>query len=333
MAKSAGQKKKLLVLAKLFMEYTDDEHGLSTGRILSELSARGIAAERKSIYDDVDTLRSCGMDIVLRRADEWEYFLASREFQLPELKLLVDAVQSSRFITSKKSGELIHKLEQLASRYEAGALQRQVYVTGRIKTMNESIYYNIDKLHAAIGANRQISFCYFSWTVQKKKQLRREGARYRVSPYALIWDDEYYYLVAYEEQNQMLRHYRVDKMQSIRVEEEKRTGQEAYKRFDPALYSRGMFGMFGGEESQVTLRFAAGLVGVVLDRFGTDVVLTPQGEDTFTFSVKVAVSPQFFGWIFGFGKDARIVAPAAVVDCFAAYAAETLAQYNSTEEA
>lgn len=333
MAKAAGQKRKLLVLAKLFMDYTDETHGLGIARILAELAARGITAERKSIYDDVETLRSCGMDIVLRKTGEWEYFLSSRDFQLPELKLLVDAVQSSRFITSKKSGELIHKLEQLASRYEAGALQRQVYVTGRIKTMNESIYYNIDKLHAAISANQQITFCYFSWTVEKKKELRRGGARYRVSPYALIWDDEYYYLVAYEEQNQMLRHYRVDKMQSIRIEQEKRTGQETYERFDPALYSRGMFGMFGGEETQVTLRFATGLVGVVLDRFGSDVLLTPDGEEAFTFSVKVAVSPQFFGWVFGFGKEARILAPAAVASEFAAYAKETLAQYHLTEEA
>lgn len=332
MARSAGQKKKLLVLAKLFEEYTDEAHGLSTGRILAELASRGISAERKSIYDDVETLRGCGMDIVLRRAGEWEYFLASREFELPELKLLVDAVQSSRFITRKKSGELIRKLERLASRYEAGALQRQVYVTGRIKTMNESIYYNIDKLHAAIGANCQITFCYFSWTMQKKKQLRRNGARYRVSPYALIWDDEYYYLVAYEEQSRMLRHYRVDKMQSISMEEEKRTGQQVYERFDPALYSRGMFGMFGGEETQVTLRFAAALAGVVLDRFGTEVLLVPDGEDAFTVSVKVAVSPQFFGWVFGFGKDARIVGPQPVACRFAAYTAETLAQYSLKEE-
>ena len=219
MAKSENQKRKLLYLADLLRRETDETHGLTVQQMIDELARRDVRAERKSIYDDLQTLTDYGMDIVkLRSGHSCSYALVHRDFELPELKLLVDAVQSSKFLSARKSRELIRKLEGLASRYEAQSLQRQVYVAGRVKSMNESIYYTIDQLHAAISADRQVSFLYGQWTVDKTVCYRRNGQRYRVSPYALVWDSENYYLVAYEEEAGAIRHYRADKMASLRMD-------------------------------------------------------------------------------------------------------------------
>ena len=215
MAKTNHQKEKLLVLLEILRTESDETHPLVVPRLIEKLQARGIAAERKSIYDDLDTLRRKGYDIVLHRGKG--YYLGEREVQLAELKLLVDAVQSSRFITAKKSNELIEKLERQTSIYGAQTLQRQVFVAGRVKSMNESVYYNIDAIHKAIGENRQITFRYFDYDMHRNKVFRREGRRYAVSPYGLIWNSENYYLVAYDISNQEMRHYRVDKMAELAV--------------------------------------------------------------------------------------------------------------------
>ncbi len=333
MPRNPNQKMKLLILMKLFLERTDETHSLTLQEIIGALGELGIAAERKSIYDDLETLRLYGLDIEKNRRRPCGYYLASRLFELPELKLLVDAVQSSKFITHKKSNELIKKVESLASAHEARLLQRQVYVANRVKTMNESIYYNIDTIHTAISSGNKISYLYFEWVVdfsggeKVKKQYRRKGKPYLISPWALTWDNENYYMIGFDSEAQMIKHYRVDKMSKIKVTNQPRDGQEIFETFDMAVYTRRIFGMFGGTEEQVRLRFSNRLIGVVLDRFGKDVFLTPAGEEQFEISVRVEVSPQFLSWIFGFGEDVRILSPDSVAEQFQLMAQNCLKIY------
>ncbi len=323
MAKSEGQKLKILYILRMLEEYTDESHPMSTAEIIRRLEAEGISCERKTIYSDVARLTDFGYDIIqVSNRRGGGYYLASREFELAELKLLVDVVQSSRFITSKKSRELIRKLEKMAGKYDAGKLQRQVYVAGRIKTENESIYYNIDDIHRAIQEDRKISFTYMEWNL--KKQLVPRGERRTVSPWALIWRDENYYLAAYDAGDGILKHYRVDKMGSVEVEKERREGLEQFAQQDLAAYTNRTFGMFGGEEETVTLRFPNRLAGVVLDRFGRETDLRPMEDGTFHIRAKVAVSGQFFGWLAGIGPEAGIVAPERTKEQYRSWIAEIL---------
>ena len=312
MAKSAGQKLKLLYIIKLLTENTDENHPASTTDIIAYLDANGIHSERKSIYDDIEKLCDFGYDIVqVHSRLGGGYYMASREFELAELKLLVDAVQSSRFITSRKSRSLIKKLELLAGKQDAGKLQRQVYVAGRIKTENESIYYNIDNIHRAIQENRQISFQYLDWNL-KKELVPRVGGKRKVSPWALIWREENYYLAAYDSVDGIMKHYRVDKMGHVDVLKDEREGLEQFEMVDPAVYTNLHFGMFSGDEETVTLQFPNRLIGVVLDRFGREADIRPMTDRVFRIRVRVAVSGQFFGWLAGIGREAVIVSPAAV---------------------
>ena len=270
-----NQKIKILYLMRILLERTDDLHGLMLEEIAEALSAFGVEAERKTLYDDLEVLRTFGMDIVKRKeAKVVRYYVVSRSFELPELKLLVDAVQSSKFITHKKSLELIKKLECYASSHQARKLNRQVYVANRIKTMNESIYYTVDYIHEAISANKKISFQYFHWNEKKERVLAHDGKSYRVSPFALTWDDENYYMIAYDSDAAKIKHFRVDKMLHLQLLEEKRDGAEQFEDFDMALYSQKTFSMFGGEEETVTLRCSNKLAGVVIDRFGNDTLFT-----------------------------------------------------------
>ena len=314
MAKSGNQKGKLLYLAEIFHRETDEAHGLTLAELTERLAAYGVQAERKTLYADMEELRRCGLDIdSWKEGREYRYRLASREFELPELKLLVDAVQASRFITENKSRSLIKKLESLVSVHDARQLQRQVLIAGRVKTMNESIYYNIDKLHTAIGEGKQIRFQYFQWTVEKKEALRRDGGWYCVSPWHLRWDDENYYLIAYDAEADRVKHYRVDKMKRITLLEAPRLGQERMARFDPAVYTRRLFGMYGGQPVRVTLEGENEMVGVLIDRFGKEVPVLPVDGAHFQAFVDVAVSPQFLGWVAGLGGGLRIVSPEPVV--------------------
>lgn len=310
MPKSPNQKLKLLVLMNYLTEQTDEGHAVSLAQLQEELERWEISAERKSVYDDLDTLRRWGLDVKYERARG--YFIASREFELPELKLLVDAVQSSRFITQKKTLSLIRKIEGLCSVHEARLLQRQVFVAGRVKTMNESVYYTVDELSAAISSDKQISFRYFNYGMDKSRQYRRDGARYEVSPFALIWDDENYYLLAWDDNAARMKHYRVDKMSDIEPLERTRLGKAHFAQMDMSSYAQKVFGMFAGEVQKVWLRMEKHLVGAVVDRFGRDVPITPDGEDHFTVTLDVVVSPQFYAWVFGFGADAEILAPVSV---------------------
>ena len=309
MAKSAFQKTKLLHLAQLLLHETDEDHPITVARMIEELGRYDIKAERKSIYDDLEALRSFGLDVQCRKGKSPGWFIGEREFELPEVKLLMDAVQSSRFLTQKKSDALIRKLERLASVHQARQLQRQVYVSGRIKVMNESIYYNVDKLHTAIAGQKAITFKYFDYDIHRQKVFHREGRRYTVSPYGLIWNNENYYLVAFDHLNQEMRHYRADKMCEIVVTNLDRQGRERYPDFQIAQYGQKHFGMYSGREVTVTLRGKNSMAGVVWDRFGQEVILVPDGEEHFTVTVPAVVSPQFLGWVFGLGDGVQILRP------------------------
>ena len=309
------QKLKLLYLIKIFTEDTDDQHALTLPQIAEKLDAYGVSAERKTLYQDFELLRDFGFDIIGQQARRnFYYHMGNRRFELPELKLLVDSVQSAKFITDKKSNTLIKKLEGMVSKYEARKLQRQVIISGRIKAMNESIYYNVDKLHEAIGTDRQIRFKYFRWNIKKEMELRKDGAWYQVSPWALMWDDENYYLVGYDAEDGEIKHYRVDKMWRISVTDRKREGKEQFRAFNMPRYTKSLFGMFGGEEVKVTLEAENGMVGILLDRFGKDIPIKPVDADHFRTSVVVAVSSQFLGWIMALGDGVKIIGPDKVVD-------------------
>ena len=313
MAKGNNQKLKIVYLMKILLEKTDETHSITMPEIISSLKNYGISAERKSIYSDIENLRLFGMDIIgEQRERTFYYHVGSRQFELAELKLLVDSVQSAKFITAKKSNELIKKIEGFASKYEASQLQRQVYVAERIKTMNESIYYNVDKIHTAIGANSKITFQYFQWDVHKKMVMRKDGALYEVSPWALSWDDENYYLIAFDSNEDKIKHFRVDKMLHIDVKNEQREGKEKFKEFNMAVYARKTFGMFGGEEQKVKLLCENSFAGVMIDRFGKDVFLIPTDETHFTVNVNVAVSRQFLAWVIALGEGVKIVEPESV---------------------
>lgn len=328
MPRADHQKRKLLIIRDLLERRSDENHLLTMREILSELDRQGISAERKSVYDDIACLQEQGMDIVLVRGVGGGYFLASRTFELPELKLLVDAVQSSRFLSEKKSMQLIAKLETLASQYEATSLRRQLTVAGRVKTMNESIYYSVDLLHTAIQQNSTITFRYFDWALDGSRHYR--PGIYTASPYALCWQEENYYLIAHSERHG-LTHYRVDKMARIACTGKPRYMDAQTRALDLSKYGKNVFGMFAGQQERVRLRFDRSLTGVVIDRFGRDTALAPEGEDAFVCTVEVDVSPNFFGWLASFGSRAQIIGPESVRKaycqmCRAALAANETAQ-------
>ncbi|MBQ2842417.1 MAG: transcriptional regulator [Clostridia bacterium] len=312
MAKSSNQKLKLLYLVKFLMQHSDENHPLSTAQIIEELAKNNISAERKSIYADIEALRLFGIDIIQVKGKNGGYYIGERDFELPELKLLVDSVQSSKFITQDKTYKLIKKIEGLASVYDGQLLQRQVFVKNRVKSMNESIYYAVDVISDAITQNKKIRYQYFEYTVDKERRFRHNGAFYEVSPFALIWDDENYYMLAWDSSAEKMKHYRVDKMYKVLLTEKERDGTEAFEKVDMSAYTKTVFGMFGGNEQKVKLRFSNHLVGAVLDRFGRDTIVIKDGNEHFTVNVSVVVSQQFLAWVFGFGEDAEIISPEEV---------------------
>ena len=305
-------KLRTLYIMKMLLEKTDEKYTMSAADIDKALGDYGMSADRKTVYNDIETLREFGMDVLQTKGSNSGYYIGSRKFELPELKLLVDAVQASKFISRKTSEELIRKLESLASEHEARQLQRNVFIYNRPKTGNETIYYNVDKIHTAILENRQIQYQYAEWTVKKELIPKKNGAVYTVSPWSLTWDDANYYLIAYDEASDCMKHYRVDKMQRTRVIRQERVGKERFQDFDLVEFSKKTFSMYGGHDEEVTLQCGNELIGVILDRFGTDVMIVPADEGQFRVRVLVAVSPQFFGWVTGIGVRLRIAGPERV---------------------
>ena len=329
MPKGKNQKFKLYCLAQIMLEQTDEEHYISMPEIIEALAAYDITADRKSLYQDLRDLEKLGIEVEGEATgNRYHYHVISRFFELPELKLLVDAIQSSKFITERKSNALIKKLERLVSKYEAQKLQRQVYVSGRIKTMNESIYYTVDAIHNAISENRKIKFQYYQWNLKKEMELRHNGAWYHISPWGLSWDDENYYLVGFDSKAGLIKHYRVDKMLHISMSEEKREGSEYFTKLDMAEYAKKSFGMYGGEEQTVKLLVDNSLAGVVIDRFGKDVMMIPIDGNRFTVSVNVRVSRQFMGWVFSLGEKVKIIGPDLVIQQMREEVARLVRQYG-----
>lgn len=339
MAKNPRQKQKLLYLQKILLEKTDENNGLTINEIIAELSRYGITAERKSIYDDLESLRVFGLDVCSEKTKTVKYYIGARDFQTSELKLLVDAIQSSKFITEKKSIELISKLETLTSSNEARLLQRHVYVTNRVKTNNETIYYNVDRLHDAINNDRIIEFFYNQWVIdagsnQKiKLKRKRNGEKYIVSPWALCWDDENYYLIAFDESSKEIRHYRVDKMEKITVTDIERNGKSQFKEFDITSYTKSTFSMFAGAETSVKLSVDKSLIGVIADRFGKDIFIADDNKnsDRFILNIKVSVSDQFFGWLFALGNKISILSPESVKEKYKNHINNVLTCYEEVE--
>ena len=310
---------------KILMERTDETHSITMTEIIDALAEYNISAERKSIYNDIECLRLYGMDIIGSQEDRTYYYhVGNRQFELAELKLLVDSVQSSKFITRKKSEELIKKIEKLASVHEAKSLQRQVYVTNRIKTDNESVYYIIDDIHNAIQNNNKIKFQYMDYSITKELKPRRNGQWYEVSPAALIWEDERYYLVGYSSLDKEIRHYRVDKIGKISVLDEKREGLGEENYLDVADYAKKVFGMYGGEPEGVTIGFPEKLIGVFVDRFGKEIDIFKREEGYLSVRVSVVLSGQFYGWLTGLGSGVKIISPSKVKDEYCAYLEEVL---------
>lgn len=320
MPKGENQKFKLYHLAQIMLNQTDDEHYITMPQIQNELAKCDVTADRKSIYRDLEDLKKLevlGIEVEGEKAGRgYHYHVVRRAFELPELKLLVDAIQSSKFITEKKSNDLIKKLEKFVSQYEAQKLQRQVFVSGRVKTMNESIYYTVDAIHNAITENKKIKFQYYQWNAQKEMELRHDGAWYHISPWGLSWNDENYYLVGYDSETKKIKHYRVDKMLHLEISDEAREGKEHFKKLDMADYTKKSFGMYGGKEQKVKLWADNSMAGVIIDRFGKDVMLIPASDDKehFTVNVDVHVSDQFLGWVFSLGEKVKIIGPDDVVN-------------------
>lgn len=296
------------------LSMTDNEHYITMPEIISELSKYGISAERKTIYNDLKDLDQLGIEIEGEPIGKsFHYHVIERTFELPELKLLVDSIQSAKFITEKKSNELIRKLERFVSSYEAKNLQRQVYISGRIKTVNEAIYYNVDAIHDAINDNKKIKFQYFNWNIKKEMELRHNGAYYSISPWGVLWDDENYYLVGYDSAAAAIKHYRVDKMLHIDIVDEEREGVQAVSNLNMADYARKSFNMFSAEERIVKIRFRNDFAGVVIDRFGNNVMMIPDGSEYFIVNVEVQFSRQFIHWVLSLGDGAKIIGPDDIV--------------------
>ncbi len=333
MARSEKQKQKLLYEIKILQDFTDEQHPIGTQEMIDRLAGNGIMAERKSIYSDMEQLIDFGYDInLVKSRSNGGYYLGVREFELPELNLLVDAVQASRYITSGKSRELIGKIEKLCSSYEAQGLKKQVYVSNRIKTDNESIYYDVDMIHRAIRLSCQIAFQYMEWTMDKKLVPRKNGKIYEVSPWALTCNDDNYYMVAYDSDVDMIKHFRVDKIGKMEVLDNKlRLGAKKFEEFDIARYTNHVFGMYGGEEEKVTLEFPNEMAGIAIDRFGKEINIHRVEKEHFHVCIDVAVSRQFYGWLAGIGPEVKIIAPEGVKRGYREYLQKIADTYTISE--
>ncbi len=330
MGNRGNQKQKLLRIMELFLQRTDENHAVTAQEIIDYLDQNyEIKAERKSIYADIDVLKEYGMDIVKGGGRSPGYFLASRDFELAELKLLADAVSASKFISEKKSEQLLQKLGTLGSSYEGRQLRRQVVVMDRVKSDNESVYYTIDTIYSCIDNNHALLFQYAQWNSEKKLELRHEGRIYRVSPAFLFWDNEYYYLVAWSDDDQQIRHYRVDKIVGARESQMRRGGEKERAALRPNEYGQKTFGMFSGTEEMLKLKCSSGLTGVLIDRFGTDIMLRPGDESYVIANVKVVVSSQFFGWLAGLGNKVEILSPDSVREAYAEHLRSIVGLYQS----
>ncbi len=329
MAKSDNQKLKIFYILDYLNQNSHENHPIRANELTQMLESRhNIACDRKTVYSDIKALQDYGVDIVSIPGKNGGYFIANRNFELPELKLLIDAVQSSRFLTEKKSRELIEKLCRECSVHDARLLRRDVLVSGRVKSMNETIYYSVDTIQEAIAQNRQIRFRYFDWGIDGKRKYRERP--YVASPYGLCQDNENCYLLAHSQRHGATS-YRLDRMADIEITDEPRIPCPELTGKALAEYANRLFQMYSGEETQVKLRFHRRFANVVVDRFGRDILMIPDGDDHFVFTVNVAVSPMFLSWVVGFGADATILHPQSVVDECRRLCLEAMGQYQTSQ--
>ena len=326
MPKSDNQKLKILYIRDYLEAYSNEDHPIRAAELIDMLDRqRGIRCDRKTIYSDIAALQDYGIDIVSVPGKNGGYYIASRNFELPELKLLIDAVQSSRYLTEKKSRELIEKLCSQCNEQDAKLMRRTVLVSGRVKSMNETIYYNVDAIQEAIAQNRQITFRYFDWDFGGKRKYRDK--EYLASPYGLCQDNENCYLLAFSNRYGVTS-YRVDRMSDISLTDDARipcpelTGKALHD------HANRLFQMYSGDALDVKMRFHRSLLNVVIDRFGKDTMLIPEGEEWFNFTVKVAISPMFLSWVIGFGRKAKILYPQSVADACKDLCREAMSQYE-----
>ena len=320
MAKRPNQTKKIPLIIKMLREETDDEHGLTMPQIIERLAEEGVEAERKSIYRDFDVLRECGYDVVKRPGRPTEYALGQREFQYPELLLLVDAVQSSRFLTTRKSQQLLQRIKGLTSVHQAEALDRHMHVERRIRTQNESVYYNVDAIQEAIASKRKVGFRYYKHDLNLKRVYRKNGKTYRETPVHLVYSDGYYYMISFNDAHDDFVRYRIDRMSHIQVLDEPATRNARIANFDVQEFALQAFGMFGGDKVRVTLEFEAEAIDQILDQFGREgTVIIPQSDGTGHATITIRKSAVFFGWLAGFGTRARIIAPTSLAREFQVY--------------
>jgi len=310
MAKAENQKIKLLKLKEIFERKTDEEHQLTISEIIEELKKSGINAERKSLYRDIELLKEYGMDICSQRSKHYSYYLGEREFETVELKLLSDAVSASKFIPKRQSSRIIKKLGMLTNEYNEDRLNRQLYTEKSTKEETSSIYYSIDAIYNAIDDDCKISFKYFDYNEKKQRIFRRNSECYIVSPWALVWNDGMYYLVCYDNDKEIIRHFRVDKMDSTSPVPEKRDGKRAFRDFDMDSYTKSHFGMFGGKEQTVELLCHNSLANIITDRFGKNTVRFYDADsEHFKVNIQVVISPVFLSWVMGFGDKLIIKSP------------------------
>ena len=329
MPKSDNQKLKILYIWDYLQKNSHEDHPVRAAELISMLDKEGIRCDRKTVYSDVAALIDFGVDILSVPGKNGGYYVASQRFEPSELKLLIDAVQSSRFLTERKSRELIGKLCSQCNEHDAKLLSRNVYVSGRVKSMNETIYYNVHAIQNAISENRQIAFRYFDWGLDRQRHYRDRD--YAASPYGLCQDHENCYLLAHSERHGITS-YRVDRMSDIRLLPEKRTPCPELTGKALTDHANKLFQMYAGDAVQVKMRFHKRLINVVIDRFGRDSMLIPDGPDHFLFTTELVVSPMFYSWIAGFGSDAKIVYPASVVDGFVNMCRTALSQYDTVTE-
>lgn len=327
MPRKENQKQKLFRLLEMFIRRTDYSHGITMKEILDGLLEYGISAERKSIYDDFLTLEELGYPVEKLATKPPSYTLSQRPFELPELKLLVDAVGASKFISEKRSRELIEKLKGFASIFGAGELQRQVHVEGRTKTSNNATIYITDCIHTALNNNLKIKFKYYKYNSRKQKIIRNQGNFFTVSPLTLIWQSEFYYLVALDDYDGKVKHFRVDKMEQVKTLDIPRDKRASSQKIDPTDYSQKIFAMYSGVDTLVTLECREELANVIIDRFGTDISLIP-GDGTFRVTVRVMVSQTFYGWLCELGSRARVIGPESVVDGYLAHIKSVMTAYE-----
>ena len=309
MPRSENQKFKILYLMQMLLEQTDSCHIITMQEILFCLEQHGIRAERKSIYNDIETLRQFGMDLEVRKAHPAGYRLVSREFGLPELKLLADAVQSSRLVPEESRDGLLKKLGRLASCHDAKKLCRPVYIDQELPSVARSLCCNVDKIHEAILMDSRISFRYFVWNVDKKPKMKRNGGQYLVSPWELIWVGEHCYLAACDSSGKKVKFYRVDKMRDLELTGKAREGRAVFEAFDVEAFAKKSFGLADGSEKVLTLRMDNTLADAVIDRFGGDIPMRPVDKETFQIKIPVVVSTRFYGWLAGLGRGVRLVSP------------------------